>query len=131
MDARLAIEGASLVLRGAYKAATKIRAGDALRLVGPWLVGPTLALDDDVAGVAQHSAAMGEDVAVVIAGLARLVSIAGASPVTGGDRIVPGQAGRARRAEVADIAAGRGGRFGTAAESKPAGKPFWAQLRGP
>lgn len=96
MKPALSIEAGALVLRGVYRAAARIEAGDSLRLNGPLLVSPTGMPNEDVVGLAYASAGPGEDVAVVIAGVYRTRVV---ENVVRGDSLVPSDTvpGRGRR----------------------------------
>lgn len=129
MAPELVIKGASLVLQGAYKAFSEVKAGDALRFLGNWYVGPTVGSTDDVIGYAEHSAPANQDVGVIIAGLARTVPVV---PVTFGQPVtpcpdIPGRAHRASDALGLVVQSAR--KHGVAVESKAIGKPVWVHLR--
>lgn len=128
MKPELRIDGPSLVLYDAYTATMPVQVGDALKVTGERKVAPTEAGDDESVGVAHASVAAGQMVPVVILGLARVITTA---DVARGDLVVPsGEArGKARKAAVADLVAGRARRYGVATETKAAGKPVWVHLR--
>lgn len=128
-DARLELRGASLVLVGAYKAQAAVRVGDAVKVAGDWQLAPTEGDQDDVIGYAWGSAAAGQPLDVIVAGLARTVPVVA---VAAGDVLTPDvQRGRSKRAaSLAGLPAYLSSRkHGVAAESKPAGKPAWAHVK--
>lgn len=130
MKPELRIEGASLVLFDAYTATVAVMVGDALKITGEWKVAPTQATDDESIGTAWNSANIGQPVAVVIGGLARILTM---DAVQRGDVIVPSQdnRGKGRRADkVSDLLSGKARRYGVATETKDAGKPVWIHSRG-
>lgn len=123
--ARLEHRGPSVVLTGAYRAGAPILVGDSLRSGGDWLLLPTTSEQDDFVGYAFGSAQTGEEVDVIIGGLARTSS---SLPVRAGDALSPdAQRGRSRPAAPGF----QGRRIGVAIESKPAGRPFWVQVAAP
>lgn len=132
MNGRLVIEGSALVLRDAYLAGLGIRAGDAVRIVGNLLVGPTSATDSDCIGVAVQSASVGQPVAIALLGLARILTATGTADVVAGDVIVPAETaiGKGKKASsLTDLFTGKAKRYAFAVEPKASGKPVWVHLK--